>query len=166
MKILFKIASIAGILLFASQIASAQQQTQFPRQGSATYVTSYNFRTLTFMNMDEVGSQGLQEFVGITRNTDGQNLFDNMAVRCISYGETIGKNSISHGACIETDIDGDKVFTTFEGAPVRAHTFVGGTGKYKGISGKAPYTGKSLRSPGEGYTSAIIVEHKATWEIK
>jgi len=45
------------------------------------------------------------------------------------------------------------------------HTLIGGTGKYKGISGTAPYTVKRLPAPGEGL-GAISVDHKVTWQFK
>ncbi len=39
--------------------------------------------------------------------------------------------------CVETDKDGDNVFTTFDD---NNHYLMGGTGKYKGITGTVPYT--------------------------
>ncbi len=87
-----------------------------------------------------------------------------MAVRCILYRENLGGKFKANGACTETDGDGDKVFTTFESV-TRVHTLIGGTGKYKGISGTAPFTSEVLPAPGEGLT-ASIVDHKVTWEFK
>jgi hypothetical protein len=42
---------------------------------------------------------------------------------------------------------------------------LGGTGKYKGITGTVPYTVVELHEA-VGGRSAVIVNHKATWEIK
>ena len=42
---------------------------------------------------------------------------------------------------------------------------MGGTGKYKGITGTVPYTVVELHETVGGRT-AFIVNHKATWEIK
>ena len=42
---------------------------------------------------------------------------------------------------------------------------MGGTGKYKGITGTVPYTVVELHEA-VGGRSAVIVNHKATWEIK
>jgi hypothetical protein len=163
MKSLLKLALAAVILLFLNQVVLAQQ-LQMPQQGTTTYVTYFTIRSLTSLNMGEVGSEALMEEVGITRNTDGQKFFDNMAVRCIFYLEATGGRRKHNGACIETDSDGDKVFTTFESGTM-AHTLIGGTGKYKGISGTAAYTMKLLPAPGEGL-SAFVVEHKANWQFK
>ncbi len=151
------------LLVFSGSDVLSQQQ-QMPKQGTTTYVTYYTGRSLTSLNMGEVGSEALGEIVGITRNTDGQKFFDNMAVRCILYRQTLGGKGKANGACTETDSDGDKVFTTFDSGTMM-HTLIGGTGKYKGISGTAPYTSKVLPPPGEGLT-ASIVDHKVTWEFK
>ena len=42
---------------------------------------------------------------------------------------------------------------------------MGGTGKYKGITGTIPYIVVELHETAGG-RSAYIVNHKATWEIK
>ena len=163
MNKLAKVALAAVILLSLNQVASAEK-LQMPQQGTATYVTYYTSRSLANLDMGEVGSEALLELVGITRNTDGQKFFDNMAVRCIFYREAVGGKVRGNGACIETDSDGDKVFTTFDAAAL-VHTLIGGTGKYKGISGTAPYTVNRLPAPGEGL-GAISVDHKVTWQFK
>jgi hypothetical protein len=162
-KNLAKVSLIAGILIPLSQITSAEQ-LQMPRQGTTTYVTHYTTRFLSTLNMGEVGSDSVAELVGTTRNTDGQKFFDNMAVRCVEFLEVRGGIHKFKGACIETDSDGDKVFSTFDSGTM-THTLIGGTGKYKGISGTAAYTTKSLPAPGKGQ-GAIINQYKVTWQFK
>jgi hypothetical protein len=46
-----------------------------------------------------------------------------------------------------------------------AHYFIGGTGKYKGISGTAPFTVESLPAPDEGL-GALIIPHEVTWKLE
>jgi hypothetical protein len=112
-----------------------------------------------------MGDQGNDEIVegfGITRNTSGQKSFDNMSVHCVFYyGEHGGKGD-AKGACTETDADGDKVFTTFV---VGTHTLIGGTGKYKGITGAASFTVNPHLQPPAAGTVAVEVDHKVTWKI-
>ena len=67
-----------------------------------------------------------------------------------------------NGSCVETDKDGDNVFTTFGD---KNHYLMGGQGKYKGITGTVPYTVVEIHETVGGRT-AFIVNHKATWEIK
>jgi hypothetical protein len=45
------------------------------------------------------------------------------------------------------------------------HYLMGGTGKYKGITGTIPYTVVELHDTVGGHP-ANIVNHKAKWEIK
>jgi hypothetical protein len=85
-----------------------------------------------------------------------------MSVHCVFYyGVRNGKED-EKGACTEMDGDGDKVFTTFE---TGTHTLIGGTGKYKGITGTASFSANPLRPPVPG-VFAVQVEHKVTWRIK
>jgi hypothetical protein len=42
--------------------------------------------------------------------------------------------------------------------------FVGGTGKYQGITGSADYTFQPVKVP-EGARPMTIVPHKATWKL-
>ncbi len=149
-------------LLSIMQVAWPDDKPQIAQQGTATYVTYYTSRPLANLDMGESGSHTMGELVGATRNTGGSKAFDNMGVRCLFYSMTVGGKPKASGACTETDSEGDKVFTTFEAG---IHTLIGGTGKYKGISGTAPYTISPLPAPGQGL-GASAVEHKVTWQFK
>lgn len=163
MKKLAKVAFIAVILISLTQVAWAEQ-VQMPRQGTTTYVTNYTTHFLSTLNMGEIGSDSVAELIGTTRNSDGQKFFDNMAVRCVEFLEVRSGSHNFKGACIQTDRDGDKVFTTFD-SETMTHTLIGGTGKYKGISGTAAYTTKSLPPPEKGL-GAIMDQYKVTWRYK
>jgi hypothetical protein len=104
-------------------------------------------RTLSEVKMVEDSTMAVAELVGITRNPDGQPHFDNLVVRCLVNIRTLKGETELYGACRETDADGDSTSTTFDS---KAHYFIGGTGKYKGITGTAPFTVQALKSPGEG----------------
>jgi hypothetical protein len=81
------------------------------------------------------------------------------------------------GACALTDADGDVVFSTFDTRDLDktqpkldcgTHLITGGTGKYKGITGKEPFSCVSKPTPPgapEG-AFAIDIPHVTTWEIK
>lgn len=163
MKKLATVALAGVISLSLTQVAAADK-LQMPQQGTAAYVIYYTSHSLATLDMGEVGSEALLELVGIARNPEGGKFFDNMSVRCVFYREAMGGKVKGNGACVETDSDGDKVFTTFD-AGVAVHTLIGGTGKYKGISGSAPYTRAYLPAPGQGL-GAFIVEHKVSWQFK
>jgi hypothetical protein len=83
-----------------------------------------------------------------------------MHAHCLMLSAIIGGKSSVSGACTETDRDGDHVFTSFDSA---AYKLIGGTGKYKGISGSALYsvTPEPSAEPGRyGY----VMKH--TWTIQ
>jgi hypothetical protein len=143
---------------------AAADKVAMPKQGTASYVTYYTSRSLANLDMGEIGNEQLVELVGITRNLDGQRVFDNMAARCIYYRADNGGKVAGSGACTETDGDGDRVYLTFD-VGARVTTLVGGTGKYQGISGTAQFTPKFLPQPGQGL-GAVILEHKVTWQYK
>jgi hypothetical protein len=136
---------------------------RLPREGTTAYVTYYTSHVLAKQALSANDKSSVLEILGITRNTEGKPYFDNMSVRCIAYGHTVGGKFGGQGDCVETDLDGDKVFTTFDYTSA-VHNITGGTGKYEGISGSVPFTRKSLQHPGPD-DSAALVDHKATWHF-
>jgi hypothetical protein len=102
------------------------------------------------------------ELVGITVNPDGEPHFHNMVVRCLVTIRVVKGEQDLYGACKETDKDGDYTSTTFDS---KAHYFIGGTGKYQGITGEAPFTVEALPSPGDD-RGALIIPHEVTWKIE
>jgi hypothetical protein len=102
------------------------------------------------------------ELVGITVNPDGEPHFDNMVVHCLVTIRVVKGEQELYGACRETDRDGDYTSTTFDS---KAHYFIGGTGKYQGITGEAPFTVDALPAPGENL-GALIIPHEVTWKIE
>src|SRR5262245_38932877 len=68
----------------------------------------------------------------------------------------------TNGSCVETDKDGDNVFTAFDN---HNHYLKDGTGKYQGITGKIPHTVTTLHDAVDGHAASII-NHKTTWEVK
>ena len=150
--------SAAGALMLAAAAADA---ADFPKTGEAEYDTYYVFNTVTKIDT-EVGTGGIDDFTGITRNVKGDGLFNNMSVHCLGHWSSVGDKFDFHGSCTETDEDGDTVFTTFDNDN---HYMMGGTGKYKGITGTVPYTVVQLHET-VGGQAARIVNHKASWQIK
>ncbi len=159
-------AAIAMIGLSSLGIAAAwaeESKPRLPQQGTTSYATYYTAHAMAAQELGKLGNGALVEVVGITRNTEGKPFFDNMSVRCLAYRQSMGGKPGGGGNCIETDSDGDQVYTTFDYVTA-TRTLVGGTGKYEGISGTAPFTRKNLPAPGPG-SSAVIVDHKVTWQI-
>ena len=152
------LASTAVVLMFCSAPAAA---AEFPKSGSAEYDTYFVDNTLAKIDSG-AGTGAIVDSTGITRNVKGEGPFHDMSMRCLYHTSTVGETTHYSGSCVETDKDGDNVFTTFDD---NNHYMMGGTGKYKGITGTVPYTVVLLHDM-VGGRSAYIVNHKATWEIK
>jgi hypothetical protein len=148
-------------MMFVLFLGSPSFAQDVPKSGEAEYDTYYLFDTRASSDSG-LGMAGIDEFSGITRNVKGEGPFHDMSVHCLAHWTLIGDAFKSNGSCVETDKDGDNVFTTFDEG---THYVVGGTGKYKGITGKAPYTVTELHNTAGG-RAARIVNHKAAWQIE
>jgi hypothetical protein len=116
------------------------------------------------------------EMVGTTQNMKGEKMLDKMSAQCAALSVESGDKKHIDGACVLTDSDGDKIFSTFDTRDLDksqpkmncgTHIITGRTGKYKGITGREPIaciTMPALAGPG-GYF-AIDIPHNTTWEIK
>jgi hypothetical protein len=154
-------ATLAAIAVALTFYAAPARSAEFPKSGEAEYDTYYVFNTLAEIDSG-VGKGEIVDVTGINRNVKGEGPFHDMAVRCLGHLSQVGEAFDFHGSCVETDKDGDNIFTTFDN---EAHYLMGGTGKYKDITGKIPYTVTDLHDTVGGH-EAHIVHHKATWEIK
>jgi hypothetical protein len=152
------LSSMAIVLTFCAAPAIA---AEFPKTGEAEYDTYYVGNPVAKIDSG-AGTGTIVDETGITRNVKGEGPFHDMSVRCLYHWSVVGETNHLNGSCVETDKDGDNVFTTFDD---KAHYLMGGTGKYKGITGTVPYTVVGLHETIGGRT-AWIVNHKATWEIK
>ncbi len=152
------LASMAVVLTLCAAPAAA---AEFPKTGSAEYDTYYVSSVVAKMDSG-AGTGTLLDTTGINRNVKGEGPFHDMSVRCLMHWSVVGDTNHFTGSCVETDKDGDNIFTTFDD---NNHYLMGGTGKYKGITGTVPYTVVDLHDAAGG-RPANIVNHKATWEIK
>ena len=156
-----RIERIAAIFLCAFPATSTFAQ-DFPKKGEAEVDTYYVFDTRATFPKNELGAAGIDEFNGVSRNVKGEGPFNDMSVYCLAHWTMIGDAYKSNGSCIETDRDGDNIFVTFDEG---SDYLLGGTGKYKGITGKSPYTATELRANASG-RATYVVNHKRIWEIK
>ena len=152
------LASTAVVVTFC---AAPAVSAEFPKTGEAEYDSYYVDNVLAKID-SEAGTGGIVEETGITRNIKGEGPFHDMSVRCLYHWSLVGATRHSNGSCVHTDKDGDNIFATFDD---NTTYLMGGTGKYKGITGTVRYTEVPLHDT-VGGRQAVIVNHKATWEIK
>jgi hypothetical protein len=140
----------ALVLLFASSLAlTSAQAGETAKQGSDSTTTYF---------VEIPTSGGHLEWVGIIRTESGDAMFDKMGVHSTDLG---GDGFLGgHGKSTIIDSYGDKVFTTWaEGA---SH-YVGGTGKYAGISGEGVWSCIHRVAP-DGW-AVDICQGKSSWKL-
>ena len=104
-------------------------------------------------------------------------MLDKMQAKCAAVSIETGDKKYIDGACALTDSDGDIVFSTFDTRDLDksqpemdcgTHIITGGTGKYKGITGREPFKCIPKETPaGEPPgSSAMDIPHNTSWEIK
>ena len=152
------LASMAVVLTF---YAAPAISAKFPKTGEAEYETYYVDNPVAKIESG-VGTGTIVDETGITRNVKGEGPFHDMSVRCLYHWSLVEGTRHSNGSCVHTDKDGDNVFATFDD---NTTYLTGGTGKYKGITGAVRYTEAPLHDT-VGGRQAVIVNHKATWQIK
>lgn len=154
-----RLVFISALLLAPLSVRAAD----LPKQGVDSYTTFY---VTTSFNTMKMGDRTITNYdtSGVSRNDSGGDMFNNMSVRCLGTAEVVGNEPINRGSCVDMDSGGDQVFSNYEAKGAKGtHTFVGGTGKYSGMSGTADYTFQPVKSSdGRGMAA---VAHKATWKL-
>lgn len=173
-QIMLVIASVVGLLMTLAP--GAVLAGPIEKKGTTPYVTHFVFRALGSVDVPGLGNATALEAVGITKNMKGEKMFDDMSARCTALSVEAGGQKYIDGLCVLTDSDGDMVMSTFDTRVLDksqpkmdcgTHIITGGTGKYKGITGREPFRCISLPAPGgaAGF-SAMDIEHNTSWEIK
>lgn len=169
-----KTALLSGLLLSLASGGVLGQSIE--KKGTTPYVTHFIFRPLMNIDIPGLGTATSLEAVGTTQNMKGEKMFDKMSAQCTALSVASGDKKYIDGACVLADSDGDKIFSTFDTRDLDksqpemgcgTHIITGGTGKYRGITGREPFACISmpaLAGPG-GYT-AMDIPHNTTWEIK
>jgi len=171
---LMKIACLSAVLLALS--CPARGEDAGAKKGTTPYVTHFIFRPVQTLDVKGVGSATLLEAVGTTQNMKGEKMLDKMSARCTALNVDSGDKKYIDGACALTDADGDVIFSTFDTRDVDksqpdmscgTHVITGGSGKYKGISGREPFACQTMpKLAGDGGYFAMDIPHNTTWEIK
>ena len=172
--------TLAGLVLLSgllmTLVSGAALGDPIEKKGTTPYVTHFIFRPLMSMEIAGLGTATNLEAVGTTQNMKGEKMLDKMSAHCAALSVASGDKKYIDGACVLTDSDGDKIFSTFDtrdldkSQPKMAcgtHIITGGTGKYKGITGREPFACINMPAlAGPGGYFAMDIPHNTTWEIK
>ena len=145
--------------------ASASASEALPEAGSAKLAAYQVCHPLSVIEMGAAGSESATECNGIVRNQDSQKQPDNLAIRCLEATTARPDGYKYSGTCVQTDSDGDKLFMTYEGTRSGQIKWIGGTGKYKGVSG-AGNLDVVVAPGGTSSQFAYTLSYEVTWSNK
>jgi hypothetical protein len=155
--------AIAATLILASASAPAALGAEFPKSGQAEFDTYGTWRDLSIMSTS-LCKQGMDEGHGIMRNVNGEGPFNDIVAHCLEVWTATHSSPTSTGTCALVDTDGDAALTTWS-SDTHTFSFIGGTGKYQGITGGGSYKARPLHDA-VGGQGAFVVRHQVRWEIK
>jgi len=159
MKRVLTVVSVAMLVttgVFNSPLRA--EEAQLPRQGQFTGKFGWWALGKVYqMGQDHIYWNG--EFNGTFFNDAGNGFLHGSSWVCPGYNELRGGISLaSGGRCVVTDMDGDKMFVTWEGSkgtiPMKFNgsaQFVGGTGKYSGIQGHQTFYANPVPTTEQGF---------------
>jgi hypothetical protein len=94
---------------------------------------------------------------GVIINNTGKGFMHKARVDCPLMNDVNQGRANAKGTCVVTDADGDKVFLEWKCAGEMPacpgdERFVGGTGKYTGITGNSKFQGNFIGATGAGWS--------------
>ena len=158
-------AAFAGLTLAGIATSAFAAGAALPRTGSVKHAASTVCRSLGGVDLGEAGSNTSADCVGIVKNKDGAKLLDNLAIHCLEESVARKSGYKFTGTCVETDGDGDKLYLAYEGPESGPLEVLGGTGKYKGLTGKGQW--KVTDAPGNtANLFAFTLDYEFDWTFE
>jgi hypothetical protein len=152
-----------GLLACAILGSSAALAADLPAEGSfkATFFGTDMLGKKTTLPTAESKTAFINEQSFVYTNDAGSGFMHRATGRCLV--SATGNNTGFHasGPCTYADRDGDLIFSTFDirgsgnSAPTGTKQYIGGTGKYAGLSGQATYTIEMLKPVDKDAPSTI-----------
>jgi hypothetical protein len=142
---------VVGIV--ASTLAGTGGAQQLPKSG--TFLLNSGWKAVgETAQAGEGRILGWGAFYGVTFNQRGSGPFHMGTAVCNYTLDLTGGVGPGRGTCAWTDPDGDKIYTDYSGTLTADGVFngmnqyTGGTGKFAGVTGKAPFQCKALSTQG------------------
>lgn len=155
------VLSVALLELSAPASASAP----LPENGTAKFAAYEVCHPLSVVDMGTAGAESSIECNGIVKNLDSQKQPDNLAIRCLEDTSARPEGYKYSGTCVQTDGDEDKLFMTYEGSKIGQIKWIGGTGKYKNVSGSGNL-GVVVAPGSTASLFAVTINYDVTWTSK
>jgi len=131
---------------------------------------NYATGTSKALPMGEERLQLTYEGSGIYVTDIEEGLLNNSSVHFLGALHAVKGAFEESGCMVVTAPDGDKAFTSYKGSgnlgksAKGTYTYVGGTGKYSGITGGGEFTRLHLQPPSKGMWSATT-SFKGNWKL-
>ena len=156
-----RLASVVSLALLVTFGLTAK--AEMAKEGTYS-ATEYICGTVKVVPMGEKRFYLSYEYMGVLVSDTGKGFIHNMSVHGIgSLHGVKGMVEQESGIEVYTDSDGDKVFQDYKGTggKLGVHTegvgtFVGGTGKYTGITGERKWSYTKLHPAAEGTFQGIV----------
>jgi hypothetical protein len=145
--------------------ATAATGAGLPKTGAVKHSAFTVCRSAAAVDLGDVGSDTAALCTGIVKTRDGAKLLDNLALTCLEESTARKAGYKFTGTCVETDIDGDKLYLTYEGPESGPIDALGGTGKFKGIKGKGQW--RVTDAPGNtASVFAFTLDYEFDWSFE
>jgi hypothetical protein len=158
--------AILAALAVAPRQAAAEQKS-----GKYVFDSYITWRFIKTLDLGKAGNAKLAEADGFSKVVEGtspcaaqrSDCTGISTFRCIAIFQQIGDRFSATGSCVDTDQDGDHIYSTFVD---KEDVYRGGTGKYAGLTGT--FAGRVIWGThgGGGDHVERINRHQAQWEIK
>lgn len=153
--------AILGLLFLMATATYALAQSPLPKKGNGATTASHT-GTLKSLALGQDFAVITYDVLGVTMNDAGQGFFHDASSRCVGGLSVVkGEFDNEQGMCVVIDRDGDQAFLRYTGtcrvgaAAKITGSYVGGTGKYAGLTGTWENTRTQARPTMEGTTHSI-----------
>jgi len=145
-----------ALIVAAACLSSPAPAADLPKSG--TYSAHYAW---TFTGQVQELGANRSVYVGVLPgvifNDAGKGFLHKARVDCTLMNDVNQGRANANGTCVVTDADGDKVFVEWKCAGAMPacpgdERWVGGTGKYNGISGNSKFQGNFIGATGAGWS--------------
>ena len=148
------------------EVSASARAADGPEGDGAAKLAVYQIcQALAAVDMGASGSSSVTECNGIVRNLDGQKLPDNLSIHCLEATTARPEGYKYSGSCVQTDHDGDKLYMTYDGSRTGEIKWVGGTGKFKDISGAGSLSVVAAPESSPGHF-AYTLTYEVNWTHK
>ena len=145
-----------AVALAAACLSSSALAADLPKSGTYTAHFGWTFSG----QVQELGANRVVYvgvLPGVIFNDAGKGFLHKARVDCTLFNDVNQGRANANGSCVVTDADGDKVFLEWKCAGAMPacpgdERFVGGTGKYNGISGSSKFQGNFIGATGAGWS--------------